>query len=60
MACTKDLVWSGGKCQKLVSHIQVPANYSEPDPHSLFVPLYKLLLEFGDVDALASEFPVRN
>lgn len=55
MACTKDLTWNGDKCQKLVSHIKVPSNYSEPVPHSLFVPLYKLLLEFGDIDGVARD-----
>lgn len=49
MACSKDLSWGSEKCNQMISNIKVPANYTEPPPHSVFVPLYKLLLEFGDI-----------
>ena len=53
LACSRDLTYNGDKCTELISHIKVPANHTEPEPHSLFVPLYKLLLEFGELEGSA-------
>jgi len=50
IACPKDLEFQGEKCSQLISHIKLPANHTEQEPHSLFVPLYKLLLEFGEIE----------
>lgn len=51
LVCMKELSHDGPKCTELVSHI-LPAssNSTEADPHSLFLPLYKLLLDFGDIE----------
>lgn len=49
MACSKDLAWGSEKCNSMIANIKVPSNYTDPPPHSVFVPLYKLLLEFGDI-----------
>ena len=50
LACPKGLEYHGSKCTQLISHIKVPLNHTEEEPHSLFVPLYKLLLEFGEIE----------
>ena len=52
LACGRDLSYDSEKCTTLISKIQHnPKNLTEPEPHSLFAPLYKLLLDFGDVNS---------
>lgn len=55
MACpTSSSDFTGSKCKSLSKKLSKiiksnPAAKNDPEPHSVFVPLYKLLLEFGDI-----------
>lgn len=53
MACSKELKDGSKECKSLVRdmrrHSKSRDKTKDPDPHSVFVPLYKLLIEFGDI-----------
>ena len=54
MACPSNLSFNGSKCKLLArKHAKIlksnEAARKDPEPHSVFVPLYRLLLDFGDI-----------
>jgi len=51
LACSKELSYTGSKCKELVSNIKPkPENSTEKEPKSVFAPIYKLFIDYTDID----------
>lgn len=50
LACSKELDWTGSKCKQVIANVKPKhGNQTEPEPKSLFAPIYKLFVDTNDI-----------